>query len=93
MEWKFRLDFDPTIDRQKTTKNTFSTIFPAYLPKLVERQSVASTACVASVDVNGDSDYIVHNTDLQEKTFNKKLDRHVLYNEAMLQVKNMRGRK
>lgn len=93
MEWKFRLDFDPTIDRQKNTKSTFSTIFPAYLPKMAQTKSIASTAYGVPVDANEDPDYIVHNTDLAKKMYNKKVDRYVLYNEAMLQVKNMRGRK
>jgi hypothetical protein len=84
-------NFDLTLNRKIAAKNTFQNIFPVYAPQFSNFQSTTRTTHSQSVDFNEDSEFSVHNQDIQQKTHNKKADRMVHYTEAMLKVKNMRA--
>ena len=82
---------DLTLNRRIAAKNTFQNIFPVYAPQFSDFSSTTKRTHSQSVDFNKDSEFCVHNQDIQHKTYNKKADRMVHYNEAMLKVKNMRA--
>ncbi|OMJ96085.1 hypothetical protein SteCoe_473 [Stentor coeruleus] len=82
---------DLTMNRNIAAKNTFHHIFPIYAPQFTTFKSTTKTKHSQSADFNDDSEFSLHNQDLHKKVFNKKADRMVHYNEAMLRVKNMRA--
>lgn len=84
-------ELDLTLNRKIGAKNTFQNIFPVYAPKFSSFTSTTKSTHSQSVDFSGDSDFVVHNKDIQNKTYNKRADRMVHYTEAMLRVKNMRA--
>jgi len=82
---------DLTLNRKIGAKNTFQSVFPVYAPQFSNFTSTSKSTHSQSVDFSGDSDFVVHNKEIQNKTYNKKADRMVHYTEAMLRVKNMRA--
>ena len=91
MEDQLTVSHDPTM-HQNNKRNTFQSIFPGYCPQSNAMMSTSQSHFPKNIEFEYDSEYCIHNSDLLMKTFNKKVDREVIYTEAMLRVKNMRGR-
>ena len=83
--------FDFTLNRRIAAKNTFQNVFPVYAPQFSNFSSTTKRTHSQSVDFNENSEFCIHNQDIQHKTYNKRADRMVYYTEAMLKVKNMRA--
>ncbi|CAG9330139.1 unnamed protein product [Blepharisma stoltei] len=84
---------DPTLNHSMKGRNTFNTIFPQYSPRVKEFTTTIDSSFHETVDFSNESGFVLHNKDLLDKEHHKKVDRHVIYREEMLKVKNMRAKK
>ena len=91
MSRRLNRNFDVTMDHITRGRSTTTRIFPVYSPRHNRFASTTSSAFNNVVDIADNSEYLTHNIEVITKSYNKKQDRYVLYNESMLKIKGMKS--